>query len=258
MSPIRQSFSFWSFADRGVGNAELLKAASEAGYTAVELIPPDLWGLAREHGLAIAAINGHRSIEVGLNHRENHPAIHHEILANLKEAQKWGIPNLICFAGNRGPYGEAEAAKVTAEGLQSVAHYAEDAGINLVLELLNSKVDHPGYQADHTAWGARVVSMVGSPRVKLLYDAYHMQVMEGDLIRTIGEHHALIAHYHTAGNPGRHDLDEAQEVHWPAVFRAIAATGYDGFIAHEFIPKGDPAAALRAAYRTCQDALNGA
>jgi hydroxypyruvate isomerase len=132
-----------------------------------------------------------------------------------------------------------------------VARAAEQAGVNLVLELLNSRVDHPDYQCDRSEWGVRVVELVGSPRVKLLYDIYHAQIMEGDLIRTIQHHHASFAHYHTAGNPGRHEIDESQEIRYPPIMRAIAATGYDGFVGQEFIPTGDPVAALRYAFEVC-------
>ena len=142
-------------------------------------------------------------------------------------------------------------AAITAEGLARVAGAAEDAGVTLVLELLNSKVNHPGYQCDHTAWGVRVCEAVNSPRVRLLYDIYHMQIMEGDIIRTIQRHHAWFGHYHTAGNPGRHDLDDAQELQYPAIMRAVAATGYTGFVGQEFLPKGEPVAALRHAFALC-------
>src|SRR5262249_43456929 len=138
-----------------------------------------------------------------------------------------------------------------AEGLGGVAKLAEQAGVTLVLELLNSKVDHPDYQCDHTTWGVAVCRAVGSPRVKLLYDIYHMQIMEGDIIRTIREHHGLFGHYHTAGNPGRHELNQSQELNYPAIMAAIAATGYDGYIGQEFVPLGDPVAGLRAAFELC-------
>ena len=120
--------------------------------------------------------------------------------------------------------------------------------MTLILELLNSKVDHADYQCDHTAWGVQVIDSVNSPRVKLLYDIYHMQIMEGDIIRTIRQHHTAIGHYHTAGNPGRHDLDDAQELNYPPIMRAILATGYEGYVGQEFIPRGDGAAALKAAW----------
>ena len=138
-------------------------------------------------------------------------------------------------------------------GLQRLVAGEEgnDIRYNLNLELLNSKVDHPDYQCDHASWGVRVCEMVGSVRVKLLYDIYHMQIMEGDLIRTVRDHAGHIGHFHTAGNPGRRDLDEDQEICYPAVMRAIAGTGYDLYVGHEFRPKGDPVAALKTAFRIC-------
>jgi hypothetical protein len=146
----------------------------------------------------------------------------------------------------------ARLGEITAEGLRLVARAAEEAGITLVLELLNSKVDHKDYQCDRTDWGVRVIQMVDSPRVKLLYDIYHMQIMEGDIIRTIRDSHAHIGHYHTAGNPGRNEIDDTQELNYPAIVRAIAATGYAGYLGQEFVPKGDPVAALRDALARCQ------
>ena len=204
--------------------------------------------LVKDHGLAIAATDGHRSIVDGLNRRDQHDRIAHEIEATLDLAEHWGIANLICFSGSRAGIDDRTGAEITAEGFPRVAKSAEEAGVNLVLELLNSKVDHPDYQCDHTAWGLHVCQMVDSPRVKLLYDVYHMQIMEGDIIRTIRDAHPMIGHYHTAGNPGRNDLDEAQELYYPAILRAIAETGYTGYVGHEFIPKGDPVAALKAAF----------
>jgi hydroxypyruvate isomerase len=161
------------------------------------------------------------------------------------------IPNLICFSGRRAGLGDAEGAEITAEGLRRVAPAAEAAGVTLVLELLNSKIDHPDYQCDHTRWGAEVCRMVSSPRVKLLYDIYHMQVMEGDIIGTLRRHNDLIGHYHTAGVPGRHEIDGTQELNYPAILRAIAATGYSGYVGQEFLPQGDPGMALKAALDLC-------
>ena len=166
-------------------------------------------------------------------------------------AAQWNIPNLICFSGNRGGLDDATGAEITAENLRAVAKMAEDAGVTLVLELLNSKVDHPDYQCDKTAWGVQVCRMVDSPRVRLLYDIYHMQIMEGDIIRTIRENHANFGHYHTAGNPGRNEIDASQELNYPAIVRAIAETGYTGYVAQEFIPTGDPVVALQAAFDLC-------
>lgn len=254
--PIAQSFAWWSFAQPDTDPATLLRAAADAGYAGVDLIDPSLWALAKDMGLQIAAVNGHTSITEGLNDPAQHQRIHQELLSRLKLAEQHGIPNLIVFSGNRHGRDDPSGAAATADALRAIAPHAEDAGVTLVLELLNSRVDHPDYQADHTSWGLAVVEQVASPRVKLLYDVYHMQIMEGDLIRTIGSTHARIGHYHTAGNPGRHDLDAQQEIQYDAVFRAIRDTGFDGFIAHEFIPRGDPLLALRAAFETCQASLN--
>jgi hydroxypyruvate isomerase len=230
---------------------ELVRAAKRIGYQACELVPEEHWGLVRDAGLTIAAVAGHQSLTDGLNRVENHARIEDEIRANIAKAVEWGIPNLICFSGNRAGLDDATGAEHTAAGLQSVAAAAEEAGIMLVVELLNSKVDHHDYQCDHTAWGAEVCRMVGSPYVKLLYDIYHMQIMEGDVIRTITDNAALIGHYHTAGVPGRRDMDETQELYYPAIMRAIAQSGYEGFVGHEFIPKGDPVVALQSAYDLC-------
>lgn len=230
----------------------IIEAAAGTGYGGVEFAPPEYWQAVQDRGLTLTAINGHASLTEGLNRRENHAGIEREILTNLDHAARRGIANLICFSGNRyvGVDDDTGAA-ITAEGLARVAGAAEDAGVTLVLELLNSKVNHPGYQCDHTAWGVRVCEAVNSPRVRLLYDIYHMQVMEGDIIRTIQQHHAWFGHYHTAGNPGRHDLDDAQELQYPAIMRTVAATGYTGFVGQEFLPKGEPVAALRHAFALC-------
>jgi hydroxypyruvate isomerase len=158
---------------------------------------------------------------------------------------------VIVFSGNRDGLDDKTGAEITAQGLKRLARTAQDEGVTLILELLNSKVDHPDYQADKTIWGVQVCQMVDSPAVKLLYDIYHMQVMEGDIIRTIREHHAYFGHYHTAGNPGRQELDERQELQYKPIIQAIAATGYKGYLGHEFIPTGDPEVALRQAFEIC-------
>lgn len=252
---MKQSFTYWSFANRGLTNEELLKVASEIGYDAVELIEEDLFSTVRKHGLAISAHRAHDSLTQGLNHREYHQRILKEFDTNLKLAGLWKIPNLICFSGNREGISEDEGAEITAEGLQKMAPLAQSAGVTLILELLNSKVDHPDYQCDHTSWGIKVVKTVNSPSVKLLYDIYHMQIMEGDLIRTIQNNHQHFAHYHTAGNPGRHEFNNAQEIFYPPIFKAIQATGFDGYIAHEFIPTQDVALSLREAFGICKQSL---
>ena len=161
------------------------------------------------------------------------------------------MPNLITFFGNRRGMADAEAAANCVAGLNRVKKVAEDNGVTICVELLNSKVNHPDYQGDHTAFGVEVVKAVGSPRVRLLYDIYHMQIMEGDVIRTIQQNHEWIAHYHTGGVPGRHELDDTQELNWRAVCSAIAATGFTGYVAHEFVPTRDPLTSLREAVTLC-------
>ena len=255
--PIQQSFSWWSFAGRGVSDDVLLQKAREIGYEAVELIDVPLLERACDLGFVIATHQGHQSLSCGLNDLKEHARIEEEIAATLALAQKYAIPNLVVFSGNRRPglVGRKRGLENTAQGLARLAPAAEQAGVTLVLELLNSKIDHAGYQADHTFWGVEVCRRVGSPRVKLLYDIYHMQVMEGDLIRTIREHHACFGHVHTAGVPGRHDLDDRQEIHYPAVLGALAQTGYNGMVGHEFIPKSDPVTALETAWQLCRTAI---
>jgi len=251
MGRIKQSVSWWCFADGRLTPEQLVRTSAKIGYAAIELAGEEYWPLIKEHGLEIAAIVGHTSIPEGLNRRAHHGQIEREILANLEKARTWGIANLIVFSGNRNGQGDAEGAEIVAEGLQRVAGAAEDAGVTLVLELLNSKVDHPDYQADRTDWGVTVCSMVNSVRVKLLYDIYHMQVMEGDVISSLRTNMFHIGHVHTAGVPGRHELDEHQELYYPAIMRAIAATDYVGYVGQEFIPKGEPIAALEQAFRVC-------
>jgi len=256
--PIRQSFCYPCFKPAEISFDALCRSAAEIGYAAIEL-----WGrgedfeelvvAAKSSKLIVASMIGHGSIADGLNNPAHHDRIEAELRASLDVAAKVGIPNLICFSGNRRPgQSDADAIAATAAGLRRLAPEAERLGVNLNLELLNSKVDHPGYQADHTAWGVAVCELVASPRVKLLYDIYHMQIMEGDVIRTIQQNARWIGHFHTAGNPGRHDLDDSQELFYPAICSAIAATGFPGFVAHEFWPKGDPIEALRRAFAVCE------
>jgi hydroxypyruvate isomerase len=161
------------------------------------------------------------------------------------------VPNVITFFGNRRGMPDADAVANCVAALNRVKKVAEDHGVTVCVELLNSKVNHPDYQGDHTAFGLEVVKAVGSPRVKLLYDIYHMQIMEGDVISTIRQHHDWIAHYHTGGVPGRHELDDTQELNWRAVCAAIADTGFTGFVAHEFVPTRDPLTSLREAVALC-------
>jgi hydroxypyruvate isomerase len=245
---MKQGFSYWCFENL-IEARELFEQAKEIGFAAVELLPESLFSLARDSGLQISAINGHTTIENGLNDAANHDRIELEIMAKLKLAEKWDVPNLICFSGNKRELDFETGAQITAQGLARVAKHAENAGVNLILELLNSKIDHPDYQCDNTAFGLKVCELVNSSRVKLLYDIYHMQIMEGDIVRTIQAHHSSFAHYHTAGNPGRNELDDNQELNYTAIAKAILSTGYQGFVTHEFVPKQDPLQSLGNAFR---------
>ncbi len=195
---------------------------------------------------------GHQGLTDGLNKPGNHDRIELELARSIERAVALGIPSLICFSGNRNEgQSDADGLEACAAGLRRVAPRAERAGVNLNVELLNSKIDHAGYQCDHTAWGVALCRKVASTRVKLLYDVYHMQIMEGDVIRTIQQNIQHIGHFHTAGNPGRNDLDDRQELQYAAICRAIAAGPYAGYVAHEFTPRGDHMAALEAAFRLC-------
>jgi hydroxypyruvate isomerase len=247
MAGPKASLTWWSFADRGVSTGDLIRAVAAIGYDGIELADEALWPAIADAGLSIVSHRGHGTIESGLNRIENHDRIEAEIHTNLDLARRWNIPLLICFSGSREGFSDEAGIENTALGLSRVARAAEDAGVTLVLELLNSKVDHPDYQCDRTTWGLEIIERVGSPRVRLLYDVYHMQVMEGDLMRTIQAHHGAIAHYHVAGNPGRHEPDRSQEISYPAIYEAIAATGFEGFIGMEYIPRGGPMESLRAA-----------
>lgn len=250
MNTIQQSFAWWCVAPKAADPAQLMRQAHDIGYSGVELLPPELWETARAAGLTIATI-GVGSLTAGLNRLEHHDEIEAEFEKKLELAVQFGIPNLIVFSGNRAGLSDEQGAINTAAGLKRLAPAAEASGITLVLELLNSKVDHNDYQCDHTAWGVLVMNLVNSPAVKLLYDIYHMQIMEGDPIRTIRQNSAYFGHIHTAGNPGRQDLDDEQELNYPAIMRALKATGYVGFVGQEFIPKGEPLAALRSAFELC-------
>jgi hydroxypyruvate isomerase len=255
--PVEQSVCYPIFLAKQMSLEELFASVAEIGYAAVELWQPpddleDIVALARKHRLAVASICGHQSLPDGLNKRSNHDRIERELRATIDRAAGLGIPGLICFSGNRQPFmTEREAIDAVADGLKRVAEHAEKKGVNLNMELLNSKVNHPGYQCDHTAWGVAVCEKVASPRVKLLYDIYHMQIMEGDLIRTIQENIRWIGHFHTAGNPGRKDFDDTQELNYAGICRAIAAAGYEYYVGHEFVPKGEPIDALRQAFQIC-------
>ena len=254
---IKQSVCYPIFKTDDLEYDPLFADVADIGYPAVELWVPeddfdDVVVTAKKHNLAIASMGAHPSVTDGLSKRSNHDRIERQITEAIDVAVELGIPGLICLSGNRLPYqSDLDALEAVADGLRRVAPYAEQKGINLNLELLNSKVDHPGCVCDHTAWAVAVCERVNSPRVKILYDMYHMQIMEGDVIRTIQENIRWIGHFHTAGVPGRYDIDETQELYYPAICKAIAETGYDLYVGHEFVPQGDIKEALQKAYELC-------
>jgi hydroxypyruvate isomerase len=225
---------------------------ADMGLKGVDLLEEADWAVPRQYGLVCAmAYAGGGSIKDGLNVKANHDGIVRNFERLIPRAAALQIPNVITFFGNRMGMGDEEATANCIAGLNRVKKIAEDHGVTICVELLNSKVNHPDYQGDRTSFGVAIVKAVDSPRVKLLYDVYHMQIMEGDLIRTIRDQHQYIAHYHTGGVPGRHELDESQEVNWAAVCRAIVDTGFNGYVAHEFAPTRDPLTSLREAAALC-------
>ena len=243
---VKHAFVWWCLTHQGLSDAHILDAGQTAGFEGVEMVPEHLWGEVKQRGLTMVSTQAHGSIESGMNDPAQHNRIIAETCVMLEKAVKWNIPNLICFSGNRGTRTDREGIKQTSEVLSKLASLAEQAKVTLVLELLNSKIDHPDYQCDRTEFAVACVEPIRSERIKVLYDAYHMQIMEGDLIRTIRANHRWIGHYHIAGNPGRNEPDETQEIYHPALMQTIADTGYEGFVGHEYIPTGPIAAALKA------------
>lgn len=232
---------------------ECLPQIKDLGYSAWEIWELDLREveiireLNEELGLSLATFSGHASLSDGLNRVENHLRIREELRHSIIAAQILGCPGLICFSGNNiEGMGQEEQIQAIVAGLRTVVPMAEKAGINLNLELLNTKVNHPGYFNDSTAIGLEIVRRVDSPRVKLLYDIYHMQVMEGNLIATISDNIEIMGHLHAAGVPGRHDMDGSQEINYHAVFEAIDRTGYQGFVGLEYWPRGGAVESLKS------------
>lgn len=247
---IHQSACRWCYKE--ISLDRLCAFAASIGMQGIDLLEPGEWEVPRRYGLicTMGSADG-GTIADALNRPENHAAIDAAFRVNIPLAAKAGVPNVITFSGNRRGMSDDEGARNTIAGLNRVKKIAEDNGVTICMELLNSRVNHPDYMCDHTAWGVRVVEEVNSPNVKLLYDIYHMQIMEGDLISAIRANLQWIGHFHTGGVPGRHELDDTQEVQWDGVMRAIADAGFKGYVAHEFIPARDPFASLRAALDLC-------
>lgn len=251
---IRQSVVPWCFAPMPVG--QLARAADKLGFSSVELADPADWPMLKELGL-VCAISRSHGFSAGWNHTENHAECEEKVREALEATAAAGFPNVITFSGMLDGMDPEAGFNNTVAGVKKVLPLAERLGVNLCLEVLNSRVDlemkgHPGYQADTIEWGVRLCDAVGSPRMKILFDIYHVQIMQGDLITRIKACSDYVAHYHTAGVPGRNEIGPEQEVNYAAVMQAIVDTGYDGYVGQEFIPAGpDPIASLREAARIC-------
>ena len=222
------------------------------GIKSMDFIGANEWPILKKYGLvcSLTRFEG-MSIAKGFNRKENHAAQLVALRKAIEETSAAGFPNVICMSGNRAGISDEEGLVNCVEGLKQIAGFAEEKKVTVVMELLNSKRNHKDYQCDHTAWGVEMCKRVGSERIKLLYDIYHMQIMEGDVIATIRESIKYIGHFHTAGVPGRNEIDDTQELFYPAIMRAIADTGYQGYVSHEYGPKHDPITSLEQAVRTC-------
>jgi hydroxypyruvate isomerase len=246
---LKQSVSRWCFSR--IPLDQLCAAARDMDLQAIDLLDEKDWAVPRQYGLTCSMANGFGSIPRGFNRLEHHDKLVADGESLIASAGAAGVPNIVCFSGNRAGLSDAEGIANCITGFKRLTPAAEKHGVTLCLELLNSKVDHKDYQADRTAFGVQVVQGVGSPRLKLLYDIYHMQIMEGDVIATIRANAQHIVHYHTGGVPGRNEIDDTQELNYRTVAQAIADTGFSGFLAHEFVPKRDPLTSLKQAVQLC-------
>jgi hydroxypyruvate isomerase len=245
---INQSVCRWCY--RKMSLEELCAAAAKMGLKSVELLTPAELPTVKKYGLVCAMVNSH-GIGAGLNNKGNHAACLAKIHESIDAAAEHGFPNVIAFSGNRAGMPDDVGLENAAVGLKQVVGYAEKKKVTICIEILNSKVNHKDYMFDHTTWGVQLCRKVGSERLKILYDIYHAQIMEGDVIRTIRDNNDYIGHYHTGGNPGRHEIDETQELYYPAIMRAIVETGFEGYVGQEFIPVRDPMASLAQGVRIC-------
>jgi len=227
------------------------KLLVEMGLAGRDLVGRNDWDVLKKYDLVATMVPGAGSIKQGLNNKSMHAKFMEDFRTNIKAAAEYKWPNVICMAGDRAGIGEEEGMDNCQAILKEAVKIAEDQGVTICMELLNSKVDHPGYMCDNYTWAFELCRRVGSPRFKMLFDIYHMQIMEGDLIGTIKKNIRHIGHFHTAGVPGRHELDDNQEIYYPAVMRAIVETGYDGYVAHEYTPTRDALESLVQAVKAC-------
>ncbi len=242
---LKQSVARWCYAKIPID--DLCRTAADLGITGMDLAAPADWPVLRKYGITPTMVQGAGTFKDGWNDKAMHAKLEEQAKTSIVRAAEAKVPNVITLFGTRRDRTEEEGVENCITGLNRVKKFAEDHGVTLCIELLNSKIDHEDYQGDHTSFGVAVVRGVNSPRVKLLYDAYHMQIMEGDLIRTIRDNIQYIAHFHVAGVPGRHEIDDTQEVQWHTVARAIADLNFPGYIAQEFVPVRDPITSLKQA-----------
>ena len=248
---INHSVCQWCYPDLSL--EELCQLANEIGLVGIDLIGPEGWPMLQKYNLISTMCNGAEiSLTEGFNRQEYHAVLVENYLTHIDLVAAAGYQNLICFSGNRNGMDDEAGLQNAVAGLKKILPLAEKKGVVIQMELFNSKIDHPDYMCDNSSWGIELCKRLDSPNFKLLYDIYHMQISEGDIIRTIQENHQYFGHYHTAGVPGRNEIDQTQELFYPAIMKAIAATGYDGFVAQEFIPTNqNPIASLKKAIVIC-------
>lgn len=248
---INHSVCPWCYS--GITLDELCIAAKQIGIKGIDLLGPKDWPTVKKYGLDSPMCNGAEiNLTDGFNDKSFHPTLQANYTAMIPLVAAAGYTNLICFSGSRRGISDETGWANCVEGLKPLVSLAEKYNVVLVMELLNSKINHKDYQCDRTAWGVELAQRIGSEHFKLLFDIYHMQIDEGDIIRTITQNHQYIAHYHTGGVPGRNEIDETQELYYPAIMKAIVSTGYKGYVAQEFVPKNpDKLASLKKAIQIC-------
>jgi hydroxypyruvate isomerase len=248
---IHHSVCRWCYGD--IPLDQLCAGVNQIGFGAIDLVGPQDWPVLKAHGIWSSMCNGAEiSLTKGWNHTEYHPLLIKNYTEHIGLVADAGYKNLICFSGNREGMDNETGLKNCVDGLKQIIGLAEQKGVIIHMELLNSKVNHPDQMCDNTKWGIELVKQVGSENFKLLYDIYHMQIDEGDVIRTITDNHQYFGHYHTGGVPGRHEIDDTQELFYPAIMKGILATGFTGYVAQEFVPaKPDKLASLEEGVRIC-------
>ncbi len=248
---IRHSVSRWCFGQYPL--EEFLPILQKIGIPAIDLVGPKDWATLKKYNIDCSMCNGAEiNLIDGWNDLKFHPQLIQQYSEMIPKVAEAGYKNLICFSGNRRGMSDEEGLKNCVAGLKQILPLAEKHKVTIIMELFNSKIDHPDYMCDNTPWGVQLCDALGSERFRLLYDIYHMQINEGDIIRTIKDFHPYFAHYHTAGVPGRNEINDTQELNYPAIMKAIVATGFKGYVAQEFIPTYEnPIDSLREAIRIC-------